>query len=201
MSLAFQKVLIKGDMVQLRPIRTEDAYIAYDMVRDNEILKWLLWDGPKSKDEIVNTYKQWEIEFGNNRDCRFAIEKIIEPGIIGCIGLNRQDYPEKAELGYWLSKKHWDSGYMSDAVHLVCYLAFKYLGLIKVYSPVFIGNNRSRRVLEKNGFSLEGKLRSHFKKRGKYRDVWYMSLLKSDWEKIESRQFPSFEDVAVGEIE
>jgi len=55
MSQILQKVLIKGDKVQLRPIQATDAHLAYSMVNDEEILKWLLWDGPKSENEITTT--------------------------------------------------------------------------------------------------------------------------------------------------
>ena len=171
------------------------------MVKDEEVLKWLLWDGPKNEKEITTTYKQWENEFGSKRDCFLAIERISIPGIIGCIGLNRRDYMEKADMGYWLAVKHWGSGYMSDAVRLICHLGFKYLDLVKIYSPVFVGNARSKRVLEKNGFSSEGTLRSHFKKRGQWHDVWYMSLLQSEWKKNKHKFLPLSEDVAVVEID
>ena len=90
---------------------------------------------------------------------------------------------------------------MTDAVRLTCHIGFKYLNLVKIYSPVFIGNTRSRRVLEKNGFSQEGILRSHFKKRGEWRDVWYMALLKSDWLENTGRYLPSYENVATVEID
>lgn len=197
MSHILQKILITGDKVQLRPIRATDAHLAYSMVKDEEILKWLIWDGPKDEQEIITTYKKWETEFGTERDSRFAIEQINVPGIIGCIGLNHHNDPEKAELGYWLAAKYWGNSYMSDATRLICYLGFKYLDLVKIYSPVFIGNARSKRVLKKNGFSSEGILRSHFKKRGEWRDVWYMSLLKLEWEKNQDFFLPKHESIKI----
>ena len=201
MSLVFKRVLVKGDKVQLRPIKATDVNLAFSLVRNDEILKWLLWDGPKDEKEIASTYGQWETDFGSKRDCFLAIERIDIPGIIGCISLNHRDCEERADMGYWLAVDYWGKGYMTDAVRLVCHLGFKYLGLIKIYSPVFLGNMRSKRVLEKNGFSLEGTLRSHFKKRGEWRDVWYMSILRSEWQENQHRFSPSFEDVIVFEIQ
>ena len=201
MPLVFKKVLIKGEKVQLRPIRTADAHLAFSMVKDEEILKWLLWDGPKDEEEIATTYRQWESEFGSKKDCFLAIERINVPGIIGCISLNRRDCEERADMGYWLAVAHWSKGYMTNAIRLICYLGFRYLGLVKIYSPVFVGNTRSKRVLEKNGFSLEGVLRSHFKKRGEWRDVWYMALLRSEWQQNQHRFSPSYEDVVVVEVD
>ena len=200
MPIGFQKVLIKGDKLQLRPIHASDANLAFTPVNDEEVLKWLLWDGPKSKMEIKARYKWWETDFGRKRDCHLAIERKNIPGIIGCISINRRDYMEKADMGYWLAAV-WGKGYATEAIRLICYLGFKYLGLVKIYSPVFVGNDRSRRVLEKNGFSLEGTLRKHFKKGSEWRDAWYMALLKSEWEENEGRFSPSFEDIALIEVD
>ena len=61
------------------------------MLRREELLSWLLWDGPIDEEEIHNTYAQWEKEFGKARDYRFAIERLSNPGIIGCIDLR---FPE-----------------------------------------------------------------------------------------------------------
>jgi len=178
-----QKVLLIGEKVQLRPIKATDAHAAYTMVKDENIIKWLLWDGPKNEQELSKTYNQWENDFGNKRDYYFAIEQINNPGIIGSIDLRSPEYIERAETGYWMAVPHWGNGYMTDAVRLVCYLGFKYLGLVKIYAPVFMGNTASKRVLEKNRFSSEGVLHCHHKKRGQWHDVWYMSLLRSAWKK------------------
>jgi ribosomal-protein-alanine N-acetyltransferase len=201
-SLGFQKLLIKGRAIQLRPIRLSDAQLAFKLVFNNdEILKWLLWDGPKDENEIASTYKRWDDELGTTRDVYLAIEQIKTPGLVGCISLNRKDSFEQADMGYWLSVAYWGKGYMTEAVRLVCYLGFKYLNLEKIYSPVFVGNMRSKHVLEKNGFSLEGILRSHFKKRGVWCDVWYMALLKYEWKNNEHRYLPSYEDISMVELD
>ena len=200
MQRVFKNVRVKGNKIQLRPILSSDAHSAYRMVKNEEILKWLLWDGPEDKEEIANTYQQWENGLGSKRDCFFAIEKIDISGIIGCISLTHPKYPEIAEVGYWLAVEQWGNGHMSDAVRLACHLGFKHLRLEKIYSPVFIGNDRSKRVLEHNSFCLEGILRSHLKKRGEWRDVWYMSLLRSNWEAKQHFYEPSTETIKIASI-
>jgi RimJ/RimL family protein N-acetyltransferase len=46
---------------------------------------------------------------------------------------------------------------------------------------VFAENLASARVLEKNSFKLEGKLRQHFLKDGRLLDALSYGLLKEDW--------------------
>ena len=80
---------------------------------------------------------------------------------------------------------------MTDAVRLVTHFSFEYLNAIRVYATVFVGNVGSRRVLEKNGFSLDGTLRSNAFKRGEWLDEWFFSILRSEWEVDKERHEPS----------
>ena len=60
---------------------------------------------------------------------------------------------------------------------------------------VFVGNEGSRRVLEKNRFRLDGTLRHHVIKRGEWLDGWFFSLLRSEWETNKSWYRPTSEVV------
>jgi ribosomal-protein-alanine N-acetyltransferase len=176
-------MILEGSLVRLRPIEASDAHAAYPMLLDQKVLEWLLWDGPKSEEELLSTYKQWENDGGKIDDCSFAIESIDRAGIIGSIALRFPEHKEQADIGYWLGAQFWNNGYMTDALQLICRFGFEHLGITRIYAPIFKGNIRSRRVLEKNGFCLDGTLRSHLLKNKQWRDVWFMSLIRSDWYK------------------
>ena len=189
----FKEIVLEGNLVKLRPIIASDAHEAYSILLDNNILDWILWDGPKNKEELLNTYTQWGKEFGNVRDCRFAIERLGNPGIIGCMDLRFPEHKDQADIGYWLGFPFWNKGYMTDALRLMCYLGFEHLGVVRISAAIFKGNIRSRRVLENNGFSLDGTLRSHLRKRGEWLDAWFMSLINMDWRKKQEFYKPTGE--------
>jgi RimJ/RimL family protein N-acetyltransferase len=50
--------------------------------------------------------------------------------------------------------------------------------LIRIEANVFVGNHASARVLEKNGFILEGTIHSAFVKDGVAKDTWLYALLR-----------------------
>ena len=179
----FKYIILEGNLIKLRSIKASDAQVTYPMLKQEELLYWLLWDGPKDDKEVFSTYTQWGKEFGTARDCRFAIERLNNPGIIGCIDLKFPDHEKQADIGYWLGYQFWNNGYMTDALRIICSFGFNHLDIIRIYAPVFKGNFRSRRVLERNGFVLDGVLRNHLLKRGQWRDVWFMSIIRTDWEK------------------
>ena len=68
---------------------------------------------------------------------------------------------------------------------------------MRVYATVFVGNTSSRRVLEKNGFSLDGTLRCHVNKGGKWLDGWFLSLLRNEWQTRREQYSPRYEDLVV----
>ncbi|MGH9880451.1 MAG: GNAT family N-acetyltransferase, partial [Pyrinomonadaceae bacterium] len=86
----------------------------------------------------------------------------------------------RVEFGYWLARPYWGQGIMTDAVRVFVRYAFSELGLLRLTAHVFESNIASARVLEKNGFKLEGHLREHFIKDGKLIDVRFYGLLKED---------------------
>ncbi len=82
------------------------------------------------------------------------------------------------EIGYFLDKDYCSRGIMTEAVKLICAEAFEKLGLSRITGFVFAPNTASRRVLEKNGFALEGIMRRAALKDGKFYDLCVYGKLK-----------------------
>ncbi len=67
--------------------------------------------------------------------------------VIGCIDLWRDGRPENR--GFWLAKRFWGQGLMTEAVEVVNSYAFEELGFERLVFSNAVGNERSRRVKEK----------------------------------------------------
>ena len=197
MSIIFKKINITGEKVRIRQIRTTDAEEAYELLKNDTILSNIAWDGPADQRELYDTYSRWVEEMKNGEGCRLAIEHIGQSGIVGCIDIRFPRHPQQTDIGYWLGEPFWNKGYMTDAVRLACYLSFHYLDAVKTAAGVFAGNAGSRRALEKNGFSLDGTMRSQAYKHGRWRDVWLFSLLRSEWESRQHYFLPRSEDIVI----
>jgi [ribosomal protein S5]-alanine N-acetyltransferase len=96
----------------------------------------------------------------------FAIASSIEA--IGGIGfkLKHDIYRRSAEVGYWLGESYWGKGIVSKALAAIKEYAFTNFDLVRLSATVFEWNKASARVLEKNGFSLEGRLIKSITKNG-----------------------------------
>jgi ribosomal-protein-alanine N-acetyltransferase len=84
----------------------------------------------------------------------------------------------RAEIGYWLAKPYWGRGIITAVVRRICEFGFVEFGLVKITAHVFFDNAASARVLEKCGFQLEGVLRKHYLKDGKFLDAKSFALVK-----------------------
>ncbi len=89
-----------------------------------------------------------------------AINMAIEADgkLAGGIGLilNGDVYIKSAVIGYWLGEQYWGKGIATEAVRQMTEYAFYYFDLVRLYAEVFETNKASMRVLEKNGYYLEG---------------------------------------------
>jgi len=80
---------------------------------------------------------------------------------IGGIGFGLHSDVERvsAEIGYWIGEPFWGRGIVTEALQAVTRFAIDEHRLTRVYAVPFAGNRGSARVLEKAGYSFEGRMR------------------------------------------
>jgi ribosomal-protein-alanine N-acetyltransferase len=84
------------------------------------------------------------------------------------------------EVGYALTSSHQNQGLMTEALALLLDDLFANTSLERVEARCATENLGSQRVLEKNGFSREGLLRSYFRLRGTRIDNFLYSVLREE---------------------
>jgi ribosomal-protein-alanine N-acetyltransferase len=86
-----------------------------------------------------------------------------------------------AEVGYALSTLYQSRGLMTDALAQLLGDLFANTLLERIEARCAIENAGSQRVLEKNGFVREGRLKGYFKLRGKRVDNYLYALLREEY--------------------
>ena len=115
----------------------------------------------------------------------FAIEVAGEAaGSVG-LRLDTDIFSRTAEIGYWLGEAHWGKGIVTEAVRAISRYAFERFDLARIEAGVFERNPASMRVLEKNGFTLEGRLRQRVTKDGVTMDECLYALTREDWARLQ----------------
>ena len=162
---------LRSRKIVLRPFKKGDEESLIRNINDKEIYKRTLRIPFPYKLKDAKEWVKGCISSAKKRQknsVNFAIT--INEEVIGGIGFD-QIQQHKAEIGYWLAKQYWNKGIMTEAARLATKFGFDNLKLRRVSAYVFLKNNASARVLEKNGYRKEGLLRKYHLKDGKYIDA------------------------------
>jgi ribosomal-protein-alanine N-acetyltransferase len=100
--------------------------------------------------------------------------------MVGSVGVDdlQVGKAHNGELGYWLAPAARGQGLATEAVRAFIPYAFGPLGLERLTAHTLHFNDRSIRVLERNGFAPEGRLRRFTRTATGLRDVLVFGLLR-----------------------
>jgi len=165
---------------RLRPLRAEDVdpWLAY--LREPQVTEMTSY--PVVTESLVEMMIQRsQGRWGAGEPSRWGVALRDDDRLIGTCGFNdHSPAHRRAELAYDLAPAYWGRGLMGQAVTAVLQWAFQGDQIDRVQAFVRIDNNRSRRLLERTGFSREGCLRQYRICRGEPHDFYVYSLLRSE---------------------
>jgi len=87
---------------------------------------------------------------------------------------------KQGEVGFILAPEHQRKGYAVESLREVLNFAFDHCGFHRLQANVLEGNDGSRRVLEKCGFQMEGRLRDSYRIGDEWKNDWLLGLLATD---------------------
>ena len=179
-------------------IETERLVLRYpDIELSNEVRTYLLenktflseWEPVRDEDyysinNIENLISEQIHENEEKKGLHLYIFLKNEFELIGTIGISNIIYGPflSCFLGYKLSERYINQGFMTEALKKVISICFEDLKLHRIEANVVPRNIRSKKVLEKLGFINEGMSKKYLKINGVWEDHEHYVLLN---EKIE----------------
>lgn len=150
---------LEGARLLLRPAVVEDAGEIFDgIARDREVTRFLLWTAHPDVVETRRVLIEQLISTKAERNWVITLRRSDEiVGLISC----RRPVSYSVEIGYCLGRRWWDMGYMSEAIKLLLNQLVADPRVYRVWATCHVDNSRSSRLLERAGFTLEGRLRRH----------------------------------------
>ena len=139
----------------LRPWQKQDAQELAAVANNRNI-----WNNVR--DALPSPYAvmdalQWIAHVNSQQPViNFAI--VCDGSVVGSIGCQpKEDISRKnIEIGYFIGEPYWGKGIATEAVkHLLDFIATR-LDVVRIEAHVFAQNKSSMKVLQKNGFYLEG---------------------------------------------
>lgn len=177
---------IVGARVYLRMMRLDDYDEWFALRRASESFL-APWEPLRMGDEFERpAFRRKVMATRNDARCDAAYGYLIftreHDVMVGglTLGLVRRGVAQASTLGYWMGASFAGKGLMSDAVDAICRHAFADLHLRRIEAACLPHNMRSRRVLEKNGFRLEGLARQYLCIAGAWADHVTYARLASD---------------------
>ena len=153
----------------VRPWRPDDAESLVRHANNRKV--WLaLRDGFPHPYMIEDARKFLQATIKSEPITLFCVE--VNGAAAGGIGIHLgiDVHRHTAELGYWLGEEFWGRSIMTEAVMAFADFCFKTFSLRRIYAEPFANNPASGRVLEKAGFTLEGRLKNNVIKDGELLD-------------------------------
>lgn len=87
-----------------------------------------------------------------------------------------------ADVSYFIGEREaWGKGYGSEAVRLVTKLGFERLGLHRCQAGLYESNVGSHRLLEKAGYTYEGRLAKQLRIEDRWEDHVWFGALRETW--------------------
>jgi len=172
--------IIEGEKVGFTELKEEhlDKYTSW--INDLEVSQFITHFGRVLTREEE---KEWYRSQAENDEPSFTIYCLKDDKPIGNCGLhniNREN--DHAEMGIMLGEKeYWNRGLGTEAVRLITDYGFTVLNLHGIGLAVKDFNDRARKVYEKVGYRIAGRVRDFYKTDGNYYDEIIMDILREEF--------------------
>ena len=174
--------------LRLRPFEDRDVDDLWPLVSDPELPRMMSWMAHTERSQTAG-FIEWTREaFAQGTHVTWAID--VDGRAMGTISLDDIQFAlralrvDRAELGYWLAPSLQGRGMMTEAAQAVVGCGFETIGLHKITVRCFAENDASRRVIEKLGFRMIGRLEDDVWRDGRWWSMLRYELTASEWSDV-----------------
>ena len=147
-------MILETPRLLLRPWEETDALDLFEYAKDPQVGPIAGWPAHKTVQDSLDTIRTvFSVPYV------FAVVPKEVGKTVGAISLqlgSNSNFPlpdTEGEIGYWIGVPYWGQGYIPEAVKELLRWGFADLHLDKIWCGYFEGNQKSRRVQEKCGFT------------------------------------------------
>ena len=164
--------LLEGEKVALRLIEKEGLWILHSWLTDPSYTGNYEAFPQITQGELEKQYRDlyneqwWWIEVKGGSPIGFLSNRLLD---------------SHQEIRFLLAPDEKGKGYATEAVRIIVDHLFSNFDIARIQAETHPGNVATQRVLEKNGFILEGVLRKKVFSRGSWRDYVLYSLIRDEW--------------------
>ena len=157
---------LRTERLALRVLRTDDAPALHRLINDWEVAKTLARVPFPYRRELADAWiaSTWA-QIAAGEAWHLAVTG-ADDALLGGASLTLDRRGGRAELGYWIGRRHWGSGLGQEAVVCLARWALHDLGVEVVHASALRDNARSIALLRRLGFRDTGEGTQPFLSRG-----------------------------------
>ncbi|MDR2812792.1 MAG: GNAT family N-acetyltransferase [Puniceicoccales bacterium] len=174
--------ILGTERLVLRGMNSKDLDDLTEIFSDYEtiyMLAFMPWPFDRNRVKIYMMNLSYAME--SEHSIYWAITLPGEDRLIGVIGLTFEHEHDRAEMHFWLAKKHRSKGYMTEVARRIVDYVFRDLELNRLDINHLNVNIGSQRVIEKCGFKLECEKDDFCKKGSQYENMKFYRLLRREY--------------------
>jgi [ribosomal protein S5]-alanine N-acetyltransferase len=165
----------------LRPVQAEDLPDLLEINGDDQVtafLPYATWQTPVDGEAWLARM----LALGSSGQAQqLVMQSLSDQKVIGTVLLFKWDEASaRVELGYVLGRAFWGQGFAQEALQALCQHAFQQMGVRRMEAEVNPANLASNALLQRLGFTLEGRLRQRWVAKGAAYDTNIYGLLAND---------------------
>jgi [ribosomal protein S5]-alanine N-acetyltransferase len=171
--------VLESENICFKALNTNDVPEIHAYASDMEVKRFIGWKLMRTLDETREYVDEMLRREAAGTHLYASIVLKSTGAVIGTamvFGFDRE--ANHAEIGYVFHKNHWRKGYGTEAVALISDFCFENLKLHKLHARAVAANIGSGRVLEKNGFELEGRFKDYYFIEDSYYDGLFFGRLE-----------------------
>jgi diamine N-acetyltransferase len=182
-----------GGRIRLRRDEPADLPIFVAWLNDPEVRRYISINLPISQANEQDWFENMLKRPAEEQPFAIEIRDQDSWRLIGNCGFFEINHRSlSAEVGLFIGDKTcWNKGYGTEVMRLLLQIGFNTLNLNRVFLRVDQGNKGGIRAYEKAGFVHEGSFRQATYHDGKYEDLLFMSVLRSEWHPGEEQDDPN----------
>lgn len=177
---------IRGRKVWLRALEERDLPAYKRAVNSVEVGAWAGYPWPHSDATVGRWWDDVRARHGHG-EYWFAISPAGSDEFIGTVWLwSKGDRLDGLELSVFVTDDAGlGMGIGSDAIDAALDFIFGSYETDRVWLTTESENARAVRAFEKCGFQVDGTVRHHFRREGRWRDSALMAITRADWEALD----------------
>ncbi|NFA61011.1 GNAT family N-acetyltransferase [Clostridium sporogenes] len=145
----------------LRRFQVDDFENYYDILKQEEVSRWLGSGKRRTKQDLIITMKNFEKHWVENNYGVWAVRNRENNELIGHCGFDILEDTKETELLYAFDPKSWGKGYATEASMAAIKFLSENFKINYVVALIYPNNNRSSNVIKKIGFEYKG-IEKHF---------------------------------------